>query len=74
MPGTNLVARNTGTQLAANLAGDALLKKAKMKKVVCNRMNGSDGVMNFGEKGAIVIACVCSRANWGTKHDDSVRE
>ena len=54
--------RRNSTQLAANLASDALLKKAKMKKVVYNRMNGSDVAMNFEEKGAIVITCVCSRA------------
>jgi hypothetical protein len=39
-------------ELAVNLAGDALLKKAKMKKVVChsNRMNSSEGVRILGRK------------------------
>ena len=39
--------RRDRSQLAANLAGDALLKEAKVKKVVCCRKNGSDCTASF---------------------------
>jgi hypothetical protein len=66
--------RRDRSQLAANLAGDALLKEAKVKKVVCSRKNGSDGGSDFGEECMVVIACVCRCANRGTKHEYPVCE